>query len=157
MPEFKYHFSARAAEYAAFRPTYPRELEDYLAGLPARRAVARDCGCGAGQLAVLLGEAFDRVIATDASAEQVAHAAPHATVEYRCATAERSGLDDMTVDLVTVAQAARWFNLDAFYAEARRVLRSDGEIALITYGVTVMDGQPGEFLSHFYYELIGRF
>jgi SAM-dependent methyltransferase len=157
MAEFKDHFSTRAADYAAYRPSYPLELANYLAGLPARRELALDCGCGAGQLSALLGDLFDRVIATDASAEQVAHATLHARVDYRCAPAERSGLEGVSVDLLTVAQAAHWFDLDAFYAEARRVLRPDGAIVLITYGVTVTDGRPGEILSHFYRDVIGRF
>ena len=76
----------------------PAELSagavDYLADLcsatPARRAL--DCGCGTGQLAVLLARRFEQVIATDASAHQIENAEPHARVTYRVAPAERSGL-----------------------------------------------------------------
>ncbi len=157
MSSFKDHFSSHAAYYAAHRPTYPPALVAYLASLPERRALALDSGCGAGQLSAALGDVFEQVIATDASAEQIAHAAPHRHVEYRCAPAERSGLADHSVDLATVAQAAHWFDLDAFYAEMRRVLRPGGALALITYGVTLTDGAAGEVLSHFYYDVIGPY
>ncbi len=69
MTHFKDHFSSRAADYAAYRPSYPPELVDYLADLCPATTLALDCGCGTGQLAVLLARRFEQVIATDASAQ----------------------------------------------------------------------------------------
>jgi SAM-dependent methyltransferase len=154
---FKDHFSSRAAQYAAFRPSYPPELADYLASLVPERSTALDCGCGTGQLSALLATRFARVIATDASAEQIANAKPHERISYRQAPAEKSGLDDVSVDLVTVAQAAHWFDLHEFYAEVRRVLRPHAALVLITYGVIEADGPVGEAVSRFYYEIIGPY
>ena len=48
----------------------------------------------------------------------------HPRVEYRVATAEESGLESKSVDLITVAQALHWFDLERFEAEARRVARA---------------------------------
>jgi len=154
---FKDHFSTRSADYALYRPTYPAELAERLAALAPGRELALDCGCGAGQLSVLLADVFAQVVATDASAQQLANASPHPRVAYRHAPAEASGLADASVDLLTVAQAAHWFELDAFYAEARRVLRTDGVIALITYGIIEADGEVGAALSRFYFDVIGPF
>jgi len=151
---FKDHFSTRSADYARFRPVYPPALARYLAEVPGRRDLALDCGCGAGQLSTLLADGFARVIATDASAQQVANAKPHPRVEYRQAPAEASGLDDASVDLVTVAQAAHWFDLERFYAEVRRVARPGGAIALVTYGITEIDGAAGGVLSGFYHDVL---
>ena len=67
---------------------------------------------------------FDRVIATDASEKQIANAQSHKIVEYRVAPAENSGIESETIDLIMVAQALHWFDLDRFYAEARRVLKN---------------------------------
>ena len=39
------------------------------------------------------------------------------------------------VDLIMVAQALHWFDLDRFYAEARRVLKSDGVLAASAYNL----------------------
>jgi ubiquinone/menaquinone biosynthesis C-methylase UbiE len=78
---FKDHFSTRSADYASYRPTYPRELVDYLAGLCERTDVALDVGCGTGQLSVLLAERFPWVVATDASEQQIARAEVRENVE----------------------------------------------------------------------------
>ncbi|MGO4573862.1 class I SAM-dependent methyltransferase [Microvirga sp. 2TAF3] len=154
---FKDHFSARSSDYAAYRPTYPRAAVDYLASLCAGHDVALDVGCGTGQLSVLLAEDFDKVIATDASAQQIEKATPHPRVDYRVAAAERSGLADHSVDLITAAQAAHWFDLPAFYAEARRIGKPGAILALVTYGVVQADPEINPVIQHFYKDVIGPY
>jgi SAM-dependent methyltransferase len=149
---FKDHFSAHAAGYAAHRPTYPRSLIDLLAGLAPARERALDVGCGTGQLSALLGDVFAEVIATDASAKQIAEATPHPNVRYRVARAEVSGLAGASVDLITVAQAAHWFDLEPFYAEVHRIARPGATLALISYGVFVGDPDIDPVLQRFYRE-----
>ena len=100
----------------------------------SRRSTVWDCCTGNGQAATGLARHFDRVIATDASAEQIAHAVPASGVEYRVAAAEQSGLPDKSVQLVTVAQALHWLSFDAFYAEVRRVTAPGGFLAVWSYG-----------------------
>jgi SAM-dependent methyltransferase len=102
--------------------------------LVSRRRLAWDCGTGNGQAARDLARYFDRVIATDASDAQVRNATPVPNVEYRVATAESSGLESGSVDLVTIAQALHWFALDEFYPEVRRVTVPGGVIAAWSYG-----------------------
>lgn len=133
MSAFKDHFSGHAADYRAFRPTYPPELFAFLAGAAPGRELAWDCGTGSGQAAVPLAEHFARVLATDASAEQVKNADPHPRVEYHVAPAEACPLPDPCVDLVLVAQALHWFDHDRFYSEVRRVCRPGGIIAATCY------------------------
>jgi SAM-dependent methyltransferase len=158
MAEFADHFSSAAAEYARFRPRYPAALFSYLASLVSNPALAWDCATGSGQAAVALAGHLARVVATDASAEQIAHAEPHPRVEYRVAAAERSGLGAASVDLITVAQALHWFDLPAFYAEAARVLRPGGVIAVWCYGHMVMpDAAFQQTLDRFYSETVGPF
>jgi SAM-dependent methyltransferase len=133
IPGFKDYFSSSAAEYAAFRPRYPEALFDFVAALPARRRAAWDCATGNGQAAVPLAARFDRVIATDGSVEQIAHARRHGRVDYRVALADASGLESGSVDLVTVAQALHWLPHDRFFAEVRRVLAPGGALAVWCY------------------------
>ncbi|QJX00002.1 class I SAM-dependent methyltransferase [Frigoriglobus tundricola] len=130
---FKDHFSGHAADYRAFRPTYPPELFAFLASVAPGHDLAWDCGTGSGQAAVPLADYFTRVCATDASAEQIANAGPHPKVEYVVATADRCPLPDHCADLVLVAQALHWFDHDCFYAEVRRVCRPGGIIAASCY------------------------
>src|SRR6187549_757049 len=102
---FHDHFSNVANRYADFRPHYPAALFDYLATLVPRSSTVWDCACGNGQASMDLAARFAKVIATDASKEQVGSAPPHPGIEYRVAPAEESGLPDRSVGLVTVAQA----------------------------------------------------
>ena len=124
-------FSGIAAAYAAARPTYPDALFKRLAALAPAATRAWDCGTGSGQAAMGLARWFARVDATDASAEQIAHAIPHERVHYAVGTAEASGLPDRSCDLVSVAQALHWFDRPRFFEEARRVLKPGGIIAVI--------------------------
>ena len=155
---FKDHFSKRAAQYAAYRPSYPAALFAYLAECcPARRAVW-DCACGNGQATLGLAERFDSVIATDASPQQVAAAPARDNVTYRVAPAEDSGIESSSLDLVTVAQALHWFNLDDFYREVERVLKPSGILAVWTYGVLHVDDAAADALiQEFYYDTVGPY
>jgi len=130
---FHDHFSVQSRQYAAYRPTYPPELAAFLAGAAPRRDLAWDAATGQGQAARLLAAEFRRVLATDASAAQLASADPCERVEFHVGEAADSGLADDSCDLVTVAQAAHWLDLDRFYAEVRRVLRPRGVIAIWGY------------------------
>lgn len=155
--DFKDHFSSVAPGYAAHRPTYPPAVVDYLAGQVQRAEVAWDAGCGSGQLSTLLAARFPRVIATDPSAAQLAHARPHAAVEYRQASAEVSGLEDGSVDLAVAAQAAHWFDLPRYYAEVRRVVRPGGVVALLAYGVVHVDRDLSTIVDRFYWQTLAGF
>ena len=135
MSSFSDHFSGHAASYSRFRPGYPRELFDFLAGLSPARSRAWDCATGGGQAALPLAERFAQVVATDASAAQIAHAAAHPRVGYAVSLAEHVALRGACADLVTVAQALHWFDLEAFYDEVRRVLKPGGAIAAWCYGL----------------------
>lgn len=113
---FADHFSGHADQYAAARPTYPEELFKFLAKISPRHDLAWDCATGSGQAAQGLASYFDKVIATDASEEQIRNAASKAdNVHYRTAAAEQSGIEENSINLVTVAQALHWFDFDGFY------------------------------------------
>jgi len=154
---FKDHFSRQATDYAKFRPRYPQELFDYLGSTAPSRRLAWDCGTGNGQAAVGLASVFDRVIATDASEKQIASAQSHKIVEYRVASAENSGIGSETIDLIMVAQALHWFDLDRFYAEARRVLEPDGVLAASAYNLLHAEPAIDEVVNRYYYEVVGPF
>jgi SAM-dependent methyltransferase len=154
---FKDHFSRQAADYAKFRPGYPQKLFEYLGSIAPSRGLAWDCATGNGQAAVGLAAAFDRVIATDASEKQIANAKLHDCVEYRVAPAESSGIKSGTVDLIMVAQALHWFDLDRFYAEARRTLKPNGVLAASAYNLLQITPAIDEVVNRYYYEVVGPF
>ncbi len=155
--DFKDHFSGHATAYAAARPDYPAELFAWLAEKAPARNRAWDCATGNGQAAAALADYFEHVIATDASAEQIANAAPRARVEYRVARAESPEIEANSIDLVTVAQAAHWFDRPRFYAAAREILREDGLIALWSYGLFKLSPALDGLIEHFYSETVGPY
>ena len=154
---FQDHFSARAAGYALFRPSYPAALFRWLADSCPARSVAWDCGTGSGQAALGLAPYFDRIVATDASASQLEHAKAAPNVEYRVAPAESSGLNDRSVDLVSVAQALHWFDRPRFFAEVGRVLRPGGLLACWMYNVMAVSEAVDRVVAHLYTDVVGPF
>jgi SAM-dependent methyltransferase len=157
MTKFKDHFSGHAADYAKFRPDYPTELFDYLASVSPQRELAWDCATGNGQAAVGLATHFGNVIATDASARQIESARPHSRISYRVAPAEASGINSELVDLVLVAQALHWFDLNRFFMEARRVLKENGKLAVSNYLHVRISPEIDALVSRFYLETTGPF
>ncbi|HEX4343737.1 MAG TPA: class I SAM-dependent methyltransferase [Verrucomicrobiae bacterium] len=155
---FHDHFSNVANRYADFRPHYPAALFDYLATLVPRDSTVWDCACGNGQASADLAARFAKVIATDASKEQVSSATAQANIEYRVAPAEASGLADHSVALVTVAQALHWFNFDKFYAEVNRVLAPGGVIAVWSYGINLVENTAvNDLVQDFYANTVGPY
>ena len=130
---FRDHFSRHAAEYAAARPVYPPALFEHLAGLARSHELAWDCATGNGQAAFGLAPWFRRVVGSDASETQIAECVPHEQIDFRVEPAGRTSLAAESVDLVTVAQALHWFDLDEFYGEVRRVTRRGAVLAAWCY------------------------
>lgn len=147
---FKDHFSGHSADYRTYRPTYPEAMYEYLSSLCAEHHCAWDCATGNGQAAIGLAKYFDEVIATDASAGQIDNADGPANVEFRVASAEHSGLDNASVNLVTVAQAIHWFDLEAFKGEVERVLKPGGVLAVWLYGLLTVNAEIDAVVNHLY-------
>ncbi len=146
MSTFRDHFSSIASSYATYRPHYPAGLFDFLAEAAPARTLAWDCACGNGQATLDLAERFEHVIGTDPSAAQIAHAPAHPRIEWRVAPGERSGIASATCDLVTVAQALHWLDVDAFFREAKRVARPGGIVAVWGYGDVRLDTPDADAL-----------
>ncbi len=154
---FQDHFSRQAGDYGIYRPRYPPALVAHIAGSAPSRALALDVATGNGQAAVDLATHFELVLASDASAAQLAHAAPHPRVRYLRHRAECLPLATGVADVLAVAQAAHWFDFPRFYAEARRVLRPGGLVALWTYTTPRVDAQVDRAIDRFYAEEVGRY
>ncbi len=131
---FKDHFSGHAALYRDARPLPPADWFEWLAQQAPDRALAWDAGCGNGQASLGLAAHFERVVATDPSATQIAQAGAHPRIDYRVEPAERSTLAAHSASLIGVSQALHWFELDAFHAEVRRVAKPGALLAISAYG-----------------------
>ncbi|PJZ52488.1 class I SAM-dependent methyltransferase [Leptospira adleri] len=154
---FRDHFSSHSSSYSEFRPRYPRELFSYLKGLVPAGNVVWDCGTGNGQAAISLAEYFEKVIATDPSANQISNAESHPRVEYRVCKAEESTLGNHEVDLITVAQAFHWFDVEPFFKEARRVCKKNGILALWGYKMHRISPEVDFLVDRLYEEIVGPY
>jgi hypothetical protein len=154
---FPDHFSAASADYARHRPDYPSRLFAYLADRAPGRRRAWDCATGSGQAAAGLARHFEEVIATDASAQQIASARPHRRVVYRVAAAEDSRLPAESVALVTVAQALHWFDRSRFWPEVERVLVARGVIAVWCYDLLSVNREIDAVVGRLYRDIVGPF
>ena len=121
-------FDDRVAAYVRTRPSYPREAIDaVLEGLgEPRKIVAADVGAGTGISARLLADRGVRVLAVEPNEPMRSAAEPHENIEWRDGTAEATGLDDDSVDLVLCAQSYHWFDPPRACAEFGRILRPGG-------------------------------
>jgi SAM-dependent methyltransferase len=134
-------FGRRSADYAAHRPGPPASFYEHLnERRPLLGADVLDIGTGPGVAAVELAARGARVVGLDISAKQIAAAVEVAQargVAERCrfgvASAEATGLPDASVDLMVALQCWHWFDRERAPAEARRVLRRGGVLAVASF------------------------
>ncbi len=155
--KFKDHFSSHADMYAQYRPHYPEELFEFIVSNVRCRDTAWDCATGNGQAAIMLSHYFKRVIATDASANQIKHAPKKENVFYQVSPAEKTDLKDGSIDLVTVAAAIHWFAFDDFYKEVGRVSKDGSVIAVWTYDEVLVSKTIDPILRNFYRHTVGAY
>lgn len=153
---FKNYFGPQANKYVDARPRYPVSLFHYLAVAAGGTRVAWDCATGNGQAAIGLAERFRCVVATDASQDMIGKSMPHARVTYRVAQYD-SGLPDHSANLVTVAQALHWLEVEPLMKEVRRVLVPGGLFAAWTYSLCRIEPRIDEVVDLFYSVTLGSF
>ncbi|MGB9202772.1 MAG: class I SAM-dependent methyltransferase [Terriglobales bacterium] len=130
-------FSDRVENYVRYRPGYPPEVLDLLrteCGLQASHLVA-DIASGTGVFTRLLLENGNSVFAVEPNTEMREAGVPELESYPRlvsvAGTAEETTLRSASVDFVTAAQAAHWFDLARARAEFLRILRPEGWCVLI--------------------------
>jgi SAM-dependent methyltransferase len=126
-------FTDRAEAYATGRPSYPpAALDALLGGLgdPADVVVA-DLGAGTGIGARQLAACGATVFAVEPNAAMRAAAAPDPRVRWIDGTAEATGLEEASVDLVVAFQAFHWFHREDALREMLRIVRPAGRAAVV--------------------------
>ena len=120
-------FGAAADVYERSRPSYPVQAVRWA--LPPGASRVLDLAAGTGKLTAVLLELGLEVVAVEPSAQMRAHVPARAQV--LAGTAEQVPLPDGSVDAVLVGQAFHWFDPVPALAEAARVLRPGGTLALL--------------------------
>jgi len=150
-------FSGHANLYAQYRIDYPDELYTFIVAFTNHQQTAWDCATGNGQVAGALADRFVRVDATDISETQLLLATKKANIHYQISRAEQTPFADQTFDLITVAQALHWFDVDAFHDEVRRVSKPGAVIAEWGYGLVQLGTGLDAILLDFYRNRIGPY
>ncbi|XP_056899209.1 putative methyltransferase DDB_G0268948 [Takifugu flavidus] len=127
--------------YHKYRIPPPEEVKNLILQYLEKKkgqphVLAVDLGCGTGQLSRVLAPHFQEVVGIDVSESQLeqARAVPgYPNITYREGSAEDLPVPDGSVDLLTASSAAHWFDQSRFLAEANRVLKVGGCIALLDY------------------------
>lgn len=130
-------FSDRVHDYTKFRPSYPPACLEYMQQhfhLGQSSAIA-DIGSGTGILTGLLLNTGATVYAIEPNdnmrMEAEKQLQTNARFISRKGTGESSGLEEHSIDLVTIAQAFHWMDADRAKAEFRRVLKPLGHVAIL--------------------------
>jgi SAM-dependent methyltransferase len=130
-------FSNRVDNYVKYRPSYPNEVLDFLAKQArlSNQSVITDIGSGTGIFTKLLLDKGYTIYAVEPNDAMRKYADEdlkgYNTFHSINGTAEESTLADHGVDLVVCAQAFHWFDQEKTKAEFKRILKSNGLVALI--------------------------
>jgi SAM-dependent methyltransferase len=133
----KERFSNRVENYARFRPTYPIEVVEVLRNECGLRqdSIVADIAYGTGIFTRLILENGNRVFGVEPNAEMrqagEAYLAKYPNFNSVAGSAENTGLADHSIDLVTAAQAAHWFNREKALQEFQRILKPGSYLALL--------------------------
>ena len=130
-------FTSKVDDYVASRPDYPATLFDALraGGALFGGAAIADIGAGTGLFTRQLLQRGYMVTALEPNDAMRAAAdellSGHNGYRSIAASAEATTLRDDSIDLITVAQAFHWFDVDAVRREWLRILKQHGRVALI--------------------------
>jgi ubiquinone/menaquinone biosynthesis C-methylase UbiE len=153
----KDNFSTQADVYAKYRPQYPHGLFEYIMSFVKEKNLAWDCGTGNGQTAKELSNYFEKVYASDISTKQIEHADKKYNIYYAVEPAEKTSIENNTVDLITVSQALHWFNFENFYAEVKRVSKPTAVIAVWTYSLLQIDPVTDKLIHDYHFKTLEKY
>ena len=124
-------FTGKSDDYSRFRPSYPDAAVNFLYER-CPKARAADVGAGTGIFTRCLLRRFNGVIAVEPN-EDMRKKFSENLPDISClaAAGEATGIADKSIDLITVAQAFHWLDEEKFKAEALRILRPNGKVAII--------------------------
>ena len=143
-------FGDVAASYADLRPSYPRELFEFLdARLQGPRRVAVDLGAGPCKASFDLAALFQKVTAVEADRRMLDAAPADRRIERINCAAEDADFDAGSVDCVIAATSFHWMQQDIVCANVAKWLRPGGVFFPFLYGpFSVIGPAEAVFAKH---------
>ena len=147
-------FDGKVADYARYRERYSPEVLLPVfrrhCGLSPDWLIA-DIGAGTGMLSDIFLANGNRTLAVEPNAEmremcQALHG-DNSLLQILEGTAEHTGIDSASVDMVSAGRAMHWFDLERSMAEFRRILKPDGWVAIVAFGRTEEGCEENEALE----------
>jgi len=138
----KQAFEGLAKSYDRARPTYPHEMYNTIVqtwkenvSSETSKPLVVDVGCGTGISTRAFYNALEgncNIIGVEPGRDMLASAIENSptNILYKEGSAEAIPVDSESVDIVTAAQAAQWFNRNLFYCEVQRILKPNGVVAI---------------------------
>lgn len=129
------NFTGRAEAYVIGRPSYPKESIDFIENLVSVDSVFVDIGAGTGKFTSLISTLGNFVYAVEPNddmrgqLESILDSTEHVRIVK--GTAEMTTLSNHCCDVITIAHALHWFDLEKFKSECIRILKPDGLIIVI--------------------------
>ncbi len=124
-------FTGKADVYDRYRPSYPKELIDWLYEKTYARTVA-DIGAGTGKFTACLAEKPWDITAVEPNGDMLERLRKNLPrIRIVNSPAENTGLAAGSIDLVTAATAFHWFDKEKFKAECLRIFTPNGRLALV--------------------------
>ncbi|KIL83734.1 hypothetical protein FAVG1_13010 [Fusarium avenaceum] len=153
---FRGYSQAQGAKYAQYRRNYHTKLYESILSFHKSGGgefdILVDIGCGPGTATHTLAPNFKTTYGLDPSEGMISAArsvdqnsSTGDNVIFEVSTAESLGSDlkdpiiDGTVDLITAATCAHWFDMQGFWQQAAKALKTGGTVALWTGGTIRVD------------------
>ena len=126
-------FNNKSDFYDKYRPKYSEELINFISeSIDRKDNIIADIGCGTGILTRQLIEKNCNVIGIEPNKEMYEKAKKNLIgTKVINTTAEDTTLNENSIDIITVAQALHWFNIEEFKKEAKRILKNNGRVAIM--------------------------
>jgi len=147
-PTFRSYKADQAKTYAKGRPGYPENIfkliYEHHAKTGGKFGRILDVGCGPGTATMSLAEEFNEAIGIDPGVEMINTAREIGgktksgkDIRFEICPAEKclnaDGVEPGSVDMLTSAMAAHWFDMEVFWPQAAALLKPGGTIALWTF------------------------
>lgn len=133
----KKRFSSRVENYIKYRPSYPLEIINFLKeeNILAKNTIIADIGSGTGILTKIFLDNGNQVYGIEPNKDmrEAAEKILHGYINFTSleGSAESTGLEEYSIELIVAGQAFHWFDVERTKREFKRILKPNGNVALI--------------------------